>query len=481
MIYWCQTRKSIIDQISTLYYSTCMSFNDFDQFCAYMESFTNLERRNNNYTVRLYRLDRMRSLLDHIGHPENDFLSVHVAGSKGKGSTACFIANGIQAAGYKTGMYLSPHLSNYRERFTLCGKFFSEMELVAAANELVRRLEGFHFQDEWGTTEPTAFELYTSFAFLLFSLTGCQWAVIETGLGGRLDATNTIVPQASVITPIELEHTAILGNTIALIAGEKAKIIKPGVPVFISRQQEAARTVFYNESLETKSRLYDLEIEVEAISSRTNPTGEQCRITWRSQMETNMKLAMRGEVQAENSALALLVLQKIGLYTPGTTESAMEKATLPGRMQQLNDNPPLYIDGAHTVQSLRHLLNSFQQLHAGKSNTVIYGVLEDKDHVHMSNLLLPLFDHIIISRPGTFKKSDPESLFLLFKKEIGDKENPRLYLEKDAKKALLLALECTPGDGAILCTGSFYLAGEIAQAYQQLKDEALEEVAAICP
>lgn len=99
----------------------------------------------------------------------------------------------------------------------------------------------------------------------------------------------------------------------------------------------------------------------------------------------------------------------------------------------------------------------------------------------MSNLLLPLFDHIIISRPGTFKKSDPESLFLLFKKEIGDKEYPRLYLEKDAKKALLLALECTPGDGAILCTGSFYLAGEIAQAYRQLKDEALEEAAAICP
>jgi dihydrofolate synthase/folylpolyglutamate synthase len=458
-----------------------MRFDDFNQFCAYMESFTNLERRNNNYTVRLYRLDRMRKLLDHIGHPERDFLSVHIAGSKGKGSTACFIAHGIQAAGYKTGLYLSPHLSDYRERFTLCGEFFPEQALVEAANELVSRLEGFHFQDEWGTTEPTAFELYTAYAFLLFSLNRCQWAVIETGLGGRLDATNTISPQASVITPIELEHTAILGNTISLIAAEKSKIIKPGIPAFISRQVDDAREVFRNEAAHCVSRLHELEIEVESIATHTTTEGEMSSITWRSGEETQLRLAMRGEVQAENAALALLVLRTLGLYRTGLTEPALQKATLPGRMQQICNQPVIILDGAHTVQSLRHLLNSFQQLYRGLSNTVIYGALEDKDHLHMSNLLLPLFDRIIISKPGTFKKSDPDGLFLLFKDQIGDQDKPQLYLEKDSLKALRLALRTTPAGSAILCTGSFYLAGEIDQAYRLLQEEENKREVAGCP
>ena len=458
-----------------------MRFNDFEQFCTYMESFTNLERRTGHYTVRLYRLDRMRKLLDHIGHPERDFLTVHVAGSKGKGSTACFIAHGIRAAGFKTGLYLSPHLSDYRERFTLCGEFFSEKDLLEAANELAHRLEGFTFADELGTTEPTTFELYTSYAFLLFSLTHCQWAVIETGLGGRLDATNTIFPQCSVITPIELEHTAILGNTIPLIAGEKAKIIKPGVPVFISRQREEARAVFVAEAYENHAPLYDLEIEVESIATHTMETGEKSLITWKSGEETALLLAMKGEVQAENCALALLVLKYLGLYRRGITESALEQAILPGRMEKLASSPALIIDGAHTVQSLRHLLNSFMQLYGKSGNTVIYGALEDKDHVHMSQLLIPCFDRIIIARPGTFKKSDPEGLFLLFKEEVGSKPSPHLYLEKDPLKALELALHTTSAQGAILCTGSFYLAGEIARAHKTLCDQTgLREVAAGC-
>lgn len=461
-----------------------MRFSDFDQFCTYMESFVNLERRNNGYPVRLYRLDRMRAILDYIGNPERDFTSIHVAGSKGKGSTASYIAHGLEAAGFKTGLYLSPHLRDYRERFTLCGRYFPEQQLVKAANTLTGRLGGFSFEDEWGTTEPTAFELYTSFAYILFSLESCEWAVVETGLGGRLDATNTIMPVASVITPIELEHTAILGNTIPLIAGEKAKIIKPGIPVFISRQKEEARAVFADEAKQTRSRLYDLEAEVESLATRTTARGETCTITWRSGEQTSLRLAMRGEVQAENCALALLVLKTLGLYRTGVTESALESSTLPGRMEIVSEHPSLIIDGAHTVQSLRHLLNSFVQLYGDRGNTVIYGVLEDKDHIHMTRLLLPVFDRIIVSRPGTFKRSDPEALFLLLQKEIGEAETPRLFLEKDPDKALALALETTPVENAILCTGSFYLGGEIAAAFhaREIADQDQEGREAVaCP
>ena len=459
-----------------------MKFDDFNQFCIYLESFINLEKGQSNYSVRLYRLDRMRALLDHIGNPQTHYKTIHVAGSKGKGSTASFLAKGLTALGYKTGLYTSPHLSDYRERFTVSGTFFPENQLVEAANNLVSSLEHFSFSDEWGTTQPTAFELYTAYAFVLFSLSGCTWAVIETGLGGRLDATNTIIPIASVITPIELEHTAILGNTISLIATEKAKIIKKGIPVFISRQKEEARKVFVAEAAEQQSQLYDLEAEVEALATRTSAEGEQVVIDWTHGDSTQLCLAMRGEVQAENCALALLVLKKLHLYVEGVTERALESATLPGRMELISTAPAIIVDGAHTVESLRHLLNSFSQLYGESGNTVIYGVLEDKDHLHMTRLLLPLFDHIIVARPGTFKKSNPEALYLLLQKEVKEMRNPpRLYLEQEADKALSLALDHTDASHAILCTGSFYLGGEISRAYAARKTALAEEAeVAVC-
>ncbi len=466
----CQfNNRAQIDQNHPLYYSTGMHFNDFNHFCSYMESFANLEKRTGSYSVRQYRLDRMKAILDHIGHPERDYRCIHVAGSKGKGSTSRLLANGIQALGHTVGLYMSPHLMDYRERFTLAGTFFTEDQLVGAANELTGRLEHFTFEDEWGVAEPTAFELYTSFAFLLFSMAQCDWAVIETGLGGRLDATNTIIPQAAVITPIELEHTAVLGNTIPLIAAEKSKIIKQGVPTFVSRQSPEAMAVFEAEALAMSSHLTALEVEVESIATHTTEAAEVCTITWKNLTETRLNLAMLGEVQAENAALALTVLKGLGLYQAGISEAALESARLPGRMERIGEQPAWYIDGAHTVQSIRHLMNSFNQLFEGKSNTVIYGALLDKDHVHMTRLLLPFFERIIVSRPGTFKKSDPEALFLLIKEEIGEAPLPRLFLEKDPVKAVELALDTTPSDSAVLCTGSFYLAGDIAKAYREVK------------
>ena len=217
-----------------------MEFRTFEQVTAYMESFMNLERRTDRYSNRTYRLDRMQALMEHLGNPQNSYRTIHVAGSKGKGSTASYIAAGLKAAGFVTGLYMSPHVSDYRERFTLAGSFVPDDKLIAAGNELARSLQDFRFHDDIGDTDPTTFELYTAFAFLLFRNLGCTWAVIETGLGGRLDATNIIQSDASVITPIELEHTEILGGTIALIATEKSKIIKQNRPSFSAFQNEDA-------------------------------------------------------------------------------------------------------------------------------------------------------------------------------------------------------------------------------------------------
>jgi dihydrofolate synthase/folylpolyglutamate synthase len=437
-----------------------------------MESFTNLEKRSDNYTNRYYRLDRMHKLLEYIGNPQSSFASIHIAGSKGKGSTAIFIASGLEAAGYKTGMYLSPHVSNYRERFTRCGSYFSEEEYVSAANLLFSRLDGFTFSDQWGTTEPTTFELFTAFSFTLFEYTKCEWAVIETGLGGRLDATNTLKPKAVVLTPIELEHTAILGNTITLIASEKAKIIKTGIPTFVSRQTPEALQVFRDEAEKVNSRMFELTSVVESLHRRTTVEGEHVSIEWKDGHITTLLLQMRGEVQAENVALALYVLTSLGVYIKESTETALQNATLPGRMEFVDPTIPLIVDGAHTVESLRHLVNSMVQLYGIQGSTLLFGALEGKDHIHMARLLLPVFDTIIISQPGTFKKSDPEALYQLFLDEAKNmSQAPQILLEKDAYKALHLAQQLSAKVRPILATGSFYLAGDVKKAYELYQEE----------
>ncbi|MDY4609096.1 MAG: folylpolyglutamate synthase/dihydrofolate synthase family protein [Sphaerochaetaceae bacterium] len=450
-----------------------MQFNTFADVVAFMESFNNLEKKGtDHYTTRTYRLDRMFKLLGHLGNPERDFKTIHVAGSKGKGSTASFLAAGLQALGYKTGLYLSPHLVDYRERFTLCGTFFDDDTLVSAGCELAQRLSDFRFSDQWGEIAPTTFELYTCYAFLLFSRTGCQWAVIETGLGGRLDATNTILPVASVLCPIELEHTAILGDTIAKIALEKAKIIKPGVPCFIAKQNPDAREVFLQEAVSQHSKAYFLDEETTDINGMTTALGQRVDIRWADGTDTALTLDMLGEVQADNCALALLTLQKLGLYRHCVTEPAMERNWLPGRMQRLDASRPLYLDGAHTVQSLRHLFRSFGELYGREGNTVIYGALHDKDHLHMVQEVLCQFDNIIISTPGTYKASDIGKLYELFQEQarlLNRRKDIRLI--PSANDALRQALDRTPQGKAVLACGSFYLAGEIKKAYDGLQED----------
>ncbi|MFA6784204.1 MAG: folylpolyglutamate synthase/dihydrofolate synthase family protein [Sphaerochaeta sp.] len=448
---------------------TAMQFTRFDEVIAYMESFTNLEKQTDHYTTRVYRLDRMHALLDHIGHPERSYKKIHLAGSKGKGSTATFIASGLTGLGYKTGLYLSPHLSDYRERFTLSGTFFSDQLLVQTGNTLKDLLQDFHFSDQWGETNPTTFELYTAYAFLLFSLAGCQWAVIETGLGGRLDATNTIIPEASVLCPIELEHTKILGNTIAEIAGEKSKIIKQGVPCFIGFEEKAALEVFLQEAKAQASPVYLLEEELEAYQDATTADGEQVSFQWKEGRVEHLLLSMMGKVQAQNCALALLVLRKLGLYDQQTNRF-LEKTTLPGRFQKISDNPNLYLDGAHTAHSLKALLESFSSLHPTQNNTIIYGALEDKDHTHMEELVLQYFHTIIISQPGTYKKSDIASIDSTLRSLAENKEGHfAIHLIEDNSKALQKAWEITPPSSAILVCGSFYLAGGVKSAYDTLR------------
>lgn len=437
-----------------------MGFDTFDSVIGFLEQFTNLERKTDSYSQRTYRLDRMLCLMECLGNPQNSYSIIHIAGSKGKGSTASFIARAIESAGFKCGLYMSPHVSDYRERFTLAGRFFDTPTLLTAANKLKEGIENFSFILDGEVSQPTTFELYTAYAFLLFKEAGCSWAVVETGLGGRLDATNIVKPVASVLTPIELEHTDILGDTLELIATEKAKIIKKDTPSFVSIQTPQAMAVFEKEAAQQNSRLVKLEQEIKTLTTYSSEEGQILHLELSNSYTADLKLKMIGDVQAYNCALALVVLRHTGLYRPLITEKALEENTIPGRMEKIAFDCPLYLDGAHTPQSIKHLMLSYKQIFKD-TGVCIFGSVDGKKHVEMAGEILANFNTVIISKPGTFKRNNPKQLFEIFNSL---KTDQKIYLEEDASKALELAKQLSKKDTPILVCGSFYMAGAVKEA-----------------
>lgn len=438
----------------------CM-LKTFADVVSFMEDTVNLERQTDHYTTRTYRLDRMRALLDHFGHPERSYRVLHAAGSKGKGSTCRYLAAGLEALGYRTGLYLSPHLTDCRERFLVDGRFAPDEMLVSTGNEMADGLRDFTFRDDWGESRPTTFELYTLFAFLLYRDAGCQWAVLETGLGGRLDATNTVDPEAAILCPIELEHTKILGSTIEAIATEKSKIIRPGKPVFVGRVDKTAMDVFRKEAASCHSPLFALAEEAPLIETETTFQGEKTRIVWKDGSEDRLLLRMIGKIQGDNAALALLTLKKLGLFDSGKTLPALEAATLPGRMEKISEGPDIWLDGAHTVNSLRALFESFAALYPERGRRVaLYGALIDKNHIPMCRLVAENFDHVIVSTPGTRRRSDIHAIWEMLK---ADSPGGDIRLVPDTREAVREARRTAGPGGAVLVCGSFYLAGAVKE------------------
>jgi dihydrofolate synthase/folylpolyglutamate synthase len=441
-----------------------LPFGSPEEMFAFYQRFVNFEDSTRR-TIREYRLDRMRRLLDSFGSPERRLRLIHLAGSKGKGSTALFIARGLEALGYQPGLYTSPHVGDFRERISLAGRFFSDESYLRAGNRVAAALPELRFDEREGSELPTTFELLTLTAFLIFAEEGCNWGVIETGIGGRLDATNVITPEAAVITPVELEHTDLLGSTIREIAGEKAGIIKEGVPVFTGRQQQEAAERFRETAELRGSPLRELSRETADLRVTLNPRNTEVRVRWRDAAEDHFRTPMLGEVQGENAALALLVLR--ALFTPGDEElegvyTAFAGTRLPGRMEAIAAAPPLICDGAHTVASLRRLLESLQHIYPARRPVVIFGAVLGKDWEGMARVLSEAASAVLISTPGTFKQSDPAALHRICL-EAGIAAELRPSPEEALEEARRLAEEEQP----ILVTGSFYMAAEIRRIVER--------------
>jgi len=374
----------------------------------------------------------------------------------------------LTAMGYKTGLYTSPHVSSYKERITLSGRNIEDAVFIRHISAIKERIDNLNPRDLPGEDLPTTFELLTLLGFMVFRDEACSWAVVETGLGGRLDATNLIIPEAAVLTPIELEHTDLLGQTIHAIAGEKAGIIKPDVPVFSSAQKEEAKAVFEEAAARVKASIVFLPDVTEYLHAELTKTvtrlvlkisGEEC-------MEAN--LAMLGEVQADNAALAFLVASSLfknptktypgfspELF-PSQAKSGLEHAFLPGRMELVGISPPVILDAAHTPVSVQRLLESFKTVCSDEEAVLIFGAVSGKDVEGMARVLAPAFRHIIVSKPGCFKPNDPAEVYSAFLRH-----NAATRFQSDPalawKEALALAREKHP----ILVTGSFYMIAEI--------------------
>ncbi|MDR1212002.1 MAG: bifunctional folylpolyglutamate synthase/dihydrofolate synthase [Spirochaetaceae bacterium] len=437
-------------------------YKDFtapEEVFAWLSGFINFERTE----ARDFRLDRMRVLAGEAGHPECSAPVIHIAGSKGKGSVTVMTAAILEEAGYKSARYTSPHLLDYRERITLGNDFFSDALYCAAAGELRRVVQRVRERALPGPGEPTFFELLTLYFFLCARRSGCDAMVVETGMGGRLDATNIVDPLVSVISSIELEHTEYLGTTLAAIAGEKGGIIKENRPLVLAPQEDEALAVFERLCGEKKSPLIYLprEAAIEDLAIRPSGTGFTLRLGLSS---FKFEIPLVGRIQAQNAALAVLAVRKaFPDISMEAIAGGLRKAKLPGRFERIGCDPPFVIDGAHTPQSVLLTAESFTALY-GTGGILLFGSVEGKNASGMAEALLPFFSRVIITTPGTFKNSNPGAVFNLYR-ELQGAVKKDIALIADTGKAVEYALALGREHKLpVLGTGSFYLAAEIKKA-----------------
>jgi dihydrofolate synthase / folylpolyglutamate synthase len=400
-------------------------------------------------------LRRTAGLLRRLGSPERGYRIIHVAGTKGKGSTCATVAAVARAAGLTTGLYATPHLHTFRERIQIDGVPISEAEfaaiadLVAAAGRQVQAHE-----PEIG--EPTAFEVTTAMALLAFSRAEVDLAVVEVGMGGRLDATNVVAPDVAVVTSISYDHTAILGDTLAKIAFEKSGIVKPGTPVVVGPQRPEARAEIEriagerDAPLSTEGRDWHAALETDGARLR-GPWGD-----WRG-----VSLALRGAHQVENAGIALMacwLLDPALLRDEGRARSALATVRWPGRFEQIASNPAIIVDGAHNVDSVARLSETLAAHATGRILTVL-GIGRDKDVEGMLSALASLSPHVIATASHNPRAAEPQRIRDAAQ-AVGLLAETALDVAQGIDRARSLA---DPGD-TIVVTGSLYAVAEAREA-----------------
>ncbi|MDA8087438.1 MAG: bifunctional folylpolyglutamate synthase/dihydrofolate synthase [Nitrospiraceae bacterium] len=414
-------------------------------------------------------LENTRGLLAALGNPERAFRCIHVAGTNGKGSTSADIASILGAAGKRTGLFTSPHLLNFTERIKIDGEEITGEETVRLAlevKEVIGKAEALR------DLKPTFFEFVTAMALLEFRLRGVEWAVLETGMGGRLDSTNVVVPEVSVITPVGIDHREFLGQTLGEIAFEKAGIIKPGVPVVLGPQKEDALGVFEETAGKNSSSLYlygrDYTASIMESTAAgvtfdytcTTGPGEPCL------SHSGLFSPLAGDYQAANAAAAVMAVQVsgVGKDIQGFDEDlfvreGLKRAALPGRLELVGCGPEIRLDGAHNPEAARALAGALSGLFlaGGRRLVLVLGIMGDKDMDGIMGALLPLAWKTIFTAPAYGRAARPADL----------KDRARalgfhktLFTASTVARAIAKAKGFARPEDLIVITGSFYTAGE---------------------
>jgi dihydrofolate synthase/folylpolyglutamate synthase len=449
----------------------------YQQALDYLYSFVDYSlTRNLRFSPEKFDLGRVEKFLNKLGDPHQICPVIHIAGTKGKGSTAAMIASVLQANGYRTGFYTSPHLQEYTERIQVNGEQISKADLV----ELVEFLKAYIRSFDHLST----FEITTALAFLYFARQKVEVSVIEVGLGGRLDATNVVSPLVSVITSLSLDHMNILGDSLERIAFEKAGIIKPGRPIVLAPQKEEARQVIEKVALERNSKLIEIGRDY-LFSPLSHSLDNQTLAVWpvnelaapelSDENDRNIQpppaeltVPLLGYHQVENAATAYAALKIASQEGIKISDEAilqgMAAVCWPGRFEILNRKPLLVVDSAHNRDSAAKLRLAIDDYLEDKSVILLFGVSEDKDVSGMFAELLPRVRQVIATQSIHPRAMDANKLVELAY-QFGKPAEAVLPVELALRKALVLAGQ----DEAVVVAGSLFVAAAVREAWHRIK------------
>lgn len=402
-------------------------------------------------------LRRMHYLLNKLGDPHRQYPVVHIAGTNGKGSTAAMLAAVLQEAGYKVGRFTSPHLSSYCERIVINGRPIAPENLAALVQQVKPVVEAADGLPEIGPA--TEFEFGTLLAFSHFAREQVDLAVVEVGLGGRLDATNVVSPLAVGITPISMDHREYLGDTLEAIAREKAGVIKPGCPVVTGPQPGAVTEVLARRAAETGSPLYRVGKEINFQLLKADLTGTYLNLQWEQEPVLSVRVNLFGPHQAANAALVyglLVILRREGiLWRTVDLIEGLNRVEWPGRLELIPGKPSFLLDGAHNPDGCLALVKSLEELFPGKTITAVVGIMDNRPVEEMAAILAPKLGKVVATLVPDPKAAPTARIAAAFRRlgvEAVEMPDPQ-----QAFQAVLTAA----GDSPVLLTGSLYLIGAL--------------------
>lgn len=414
-----------------------------------------------------FNLDRVRALMNLLGNPEDKYPIFHVAGTKGKGSTSALMASALTAAGYRTGLYISPHLQDYVERIQIDGRPISHEQLIDLVEQVKPHVAA--------VPKLTTFEITTAIGLLHFAQQKAEAAVIEVGLGGRLDATNIVTPQVSVITSLSYDHMAVLGNTLTLIAGEKAGIIKPGIPVISSPQKEEALVVLERVANEWHAPLTLVGRDVSFAAGEHNLDGQTLSVhrlqkakDGKMEAENNpesviLRIPLLGAHQVANAATAYTALKASRLsVSDAAIRNGFTNVYWPCRFEVVRRDPPVVIDSAHNADSAGRLRQALDDYFPGWPVIWIFAILEDKDVAGMIKELAPRLTKVIATQVNHPRALEFEKIAILIQQA-----GIPVEAVKSPSAALIRALELANDHDVVLSAGSVAFAGEMKTVWEK--------------